>query len=197
MSYVTPKEASEKYKVSRETVRRWALKGKIKYKVTEGGHRRYLLEEKEPEIKREKIVYGRVSSKKQEPNLSNQLEVLKKRYPESSIISDIGSGINFKRPGFRKILDGVFNKTIGEVVVTYPDRFSRFGFELFQWIFESHGAKLISIKTGDEKSLEQELAEDLLSIITVFSSKYYGKRDYRKLLQENTNLPQFSAEKSI
>lgn len=181
MNYVTPKEAAEKLKVSRDTIRRWAIDGKIKHITTEGGHRRYLIEDKRKE-ERENIIYGRVSSKKQEGELLNQTKLLQDKYPKHTLIEDIGSGINFKRKGFRGILEKVFSKSIGEVVVAYPDRFSRFGFELFQWIFEQHGSSLKSINDEQERSEEQELAEDIMSIITVFSARYHGRRNYNKLL---------------
>lgn len=187
--YVNSKEARKKLNVSAQTLRRWANAGKIKYNTTEGGHRRYLIEEKKEEIKREKIIYGRVSSKKQEGELNNQIEFLKSKYPDYKLISDIGSGINFKRYGFKTILEGVVKGNIGEVVVSYSDRFSRFGFELFQWLFELHGATLKSINTEeDDRTPEQELSEDLMSIVTVFSSRYYGRRNYNKLLSENSDI---------
>jgi excisionase family DNA binding protein len=183
MSYVTPKEAAKKFKVTQETVRRWAISGKIKYTTTEGGHRRYLIKDEKKDQQKQRIIYARVSSKKQEGNLDNQIKFLKTRYPEHALIQDIGSGINYKRKGFKTILEGVFKGNIDEVVVSFPDRFSRFGFDMFQWIFEQHGAKLITYDST-KKSLEQDFAEDLMSIITVFSARYHGKRSYNKVLQK-------------
>jgi predicted site-specific integrase-resolvase len=149
--------------------------------LTKGGHRRYLISEgeKEEDFITTKVIYARVSSKKQKNDLDRQIEYLKQRYPTHKIVSDAGSGINFGRPGFKKVLDGVFRGTISEVVVTQRDRFTRFGYELFEWIFEEHNARLIYIDATEPKGENEELAEDLMAIITVFSSRYYGKRRYR------------------
>jgi predicted site-specific integrase-resolvase len=186
--YVLPKEASEYYGVSDNALRMWANDGRIKHITTKGGHRRYLLESKEPtdnntteehqEHIRQKIIYSRVSSGKQRDDLKRQSEYLKSKYPDHRVISDIGSGINFKRTGFKRILEGIFKGTISEVVVAHKDRFTRFGYDLFEWIFQQHGAELICDKetTGDPKD---ELSEDLMAIITVFTARYHGKRKYK------------------
>jgi len=195
--YVTPKEAIKYYKVSEQALRSWANTGKIQYYTTKGGHRRYLLPTEnttnelgdvtgEAEQHRKKIIYARVSSQKQKGDLGRQIEFLKTKYPDYQVISDIGSGINFDRKGFKNILDGVFKGTISEVVVTHRDRFTRFGFELFEWIFQQHNSQLLSDQT-DNKNAQEELSEDLLSIITVFTARYYGKRKY-KILSENPNI---------
>lgn len=133
-----------------------------------------------------KIIYARVSSQKQKGDLSRQIEFLRTKYPDYQVISDIGSGINFERKGFKNILEGVFKGTISEVVVTNRDRFTRFGFELFEWIFQQHNSQLLADQT-DNKNAQEELSEDLLSIITVFTARYYGKRRY-KILSENQNI---------
>jgi predicted site-specific integrase-resolvase len=179
--YVNPKKATEYYKVSEQCLRIWANQGKIKYILTKGGHRRYLIPsgEKEEKIVTTKVVYARVSSRKQKGDLENQIEYLRQKNPNHKIISDTGSGINFERPGFKRILDGVFKGTIEEVVVTQRDRFTRFGYELFEWIFQEHNARLICIDSTEPKGENEELSEDLMAIITVFSSRYYGKRRYR------------------
>ena len=179
--YVKPKEASKYYNVSDNALRTWATSGKIKYITTEGGHRRYLINNtleptKQPEYK--KIIYARVSSKKQGDDLTRQSDYLKTKYPGHILITDIGSGINFERPGFKRILEGVFNGGIQEVVVAHKDRFSRFGYSLFEWIFKQHNSKLIC-DTESDSDESKELSEDLMAIITVFTSRYYGKRKYK------------------
>ncbi len=180
--YVKPKQATKYYNVSENTLRTWSTSGKIKYIKTEGGHRRYFIETKteqpikEPECK--KIIYARVSSKKQRDDLVRQSGFLQQKYPSHTLITDIGSGINFERSGFRRILEGVFNGGIQEVVVAHKDRFSRFGYTLFEWIFKQHNSKLIC-DTESELEENQELSEDLMAIITVFTARYYGKRKYK------------------
>jgi len=188
--YVTPKEASKHYNVSEQALRTWSIQGKIKYFTTKGGHRRYCISDTNDECKNvpvEKIIYARVSSKKQQGDLDRQIQFLKTRYPGYIIVSDIGSGINFKRKGFKSVLERVFKGTVKEVVVAKRDRFTRFGFDLFEWIFSQHNALLLSDQTGPEDIPETELSDDLMAIITVFSARYYGKRKY-KILQENKDL---------
>jgi len=179
MSYVNPKEASEYYKVSKNTLRTWSNKGKIKYTTTKGGHRRYLLENKQIPIKQIKVIYSRVSSKKQQGDLVRQTNYLKNKYPNHIVYSDIGSGINFERPKFKKVLEGVFKGCITEVVVAHKDRFTRFGYSLFEWIFKQHNAVLLCDQPKSTE-IKNELSEDLMSIITVFTARYYGSRKYKK-----------------
>lgn len=188
--YVTPKKAVEFYGVSDNTLRYWSNEGRIKYITTQGGHRRYLLEQPGQPIQeptRQNIIYARVSSKKQESDLSNQVEYLKSKYPGYTVITDIGSGINYKRPGFKRILEGLFQGNIREVVVSHRDRFTRFGYELFEWIFSEHNSQLISDSTSTE-SEQDELSEDIMAIITVFAARYHGKRKYNKRIAHGTLL---------
>ena len=185
--YVTPKEASKHFSVSDQALRSWAKDGKIKFTVTEGGHRRYYIRtENTVRQPGERVVYARVSSKKQEGDLCRQVEFLQAKYPGCRVVSDIGSGINFKRKGFRAILEGLFRGAVQEVVVAKRDRFTRFGFDLFEWIFEQHGAQLLSDQ-ADIETNENELADDLMAIVTVFSARYYGRRKYN-VLKENQDL---------
>ena len=141
-NYVSPKEAAKILSVSNDTLRRWAQTGKIKTIRTKGGHRRYFIDR--PKTKKGNFIYARVSSKKQKDNLKNQIAFLKNKYPKHILVKDIGSGINFKRRGFRSILEKLFDGDVKEVVVTSEDRFSRFGFELFEYIFKKFNARLIS-----------------------------------------------------
>ena len=188
--FVTSREAQEIYKVKEQTLRDWANANKINYITTTGGHRRYCVVK--PQEHKKNIIYARVSSKKQENDLSRQISYLQKRYPDYELVKDIGSGINHKRPGFRRILEQVFKKSIGEVVVTSGDRFSRFGKELFEWIFEQFGAKLTIVDRNRYKTSQEELAEDLMEIITVFSARYYGRRKYTN--KKTEVLPEQGAE---
>lgn len=182
--YVKPTEASKFFNVSENALRQWANEGKIKYNTTKGGHRRYFIEnegysKENPEIERIKIIYARVSSAKQRDDLDRQSEYLKTKYPTHKLITDVGSGINFERSGFKRILEGVFKGTIEEVVVAHKDRFTRFGFSLFQWIFSQHNSKLLYDEEQQQTSNEQELSDDLMAIVTVFSARYHGKRKYK------------------
>jgi predicted site-specific integrase-resolvase len=101
----------------------------------------------------------------------------KSKFPKYSVITDIGSGINYKRKGFQTILDRLFSNNIKEVVIVYPYRFSRFSFELFQSIFTKFGATLRFFKSTIS-SPEDELLSDIMEVLTVFTARYYGKRKY-------------------
>jgi excisionase family DNA binding protein len=180
MNYLTPREASFLYNVSQETLRDWANTGKIEWCKTEGGHRRYKRIEQTtfPKV-RYSVIYARVSSKKQEGDLQRQIEFIKQKCPNHKVIQDIGSGINSKRQGFRWILDQLFRRNIKEVVVSSADRFSRLGSDLFKWIFEKFDAKLIVLADEQAKTSNEELSEELLEIITVFTARYHGSRKYK------------------
>ena len=167
----TPKQLTEKLGVSRETLRRWEVAGQLKAVKTAKGHRRYLYDEAP---KKQKIIYARVSSHKQQEDLERQIASLQKRYPKHTVLSDIGSGLNFKRKSLLKLLEFVFKGDVSEVVVAHRDRLSLFGFELFEFIFKQHGAIL---KVVDNTEVSPD-SEDLMSLITEFSSRYYGSRKY-------------------
>ena len=185
MSYVKPGEAAVFYNISVSSLRNRANAGEIKFIITDGGHRRYYI--KEINHERRKCVYARVSSKKQSEDLQRQVQFLSQSYPTHEVITDIGSGINYKRPGFKAILAGLFHGDIEEVVVATPDRFSRLGAnELFAWIFEQFEAKLIFVSDSDDScDFETGLGSDLMEIITVFNTRYHGKRKYSKQKDKN------------
>ena len=140
------------------------------------------------------ILYSRVSSKKQENDLARQIDFLQNfRSAEESkcgkgefiIISDIGSGINFKRKGIKTILDYCLQGIIGEVVIAHRDRLARFGFEIFKELITKAGGKPTVIDDQTNKSTEQELAEDLLSIVHIYSCRQMGKRSYSNQNRKN------------
>ena len=175
-----PHELAAKLNVSEETLRRWEKIGKITAIRTEGGHRRYKIKEDilPPEDTRRNIVYARVSSKKQEGDLQNQIKYLQDKYKGYTVISDIGSGLNFKRKGLKTILELLINGNIKELVVTHKDRLVRFGFDLLHELFQLKRSILTVMHDDDNSDPANELTDDLMSIITVFSSRYYGKRKY-------------------
>ena len=184
--FVNASKAQEFYGVTLDTLREWDKKGKIETVRTSGGHRRFFVPEKNDG---KKIIYARVSSKKQSDNLDNQIKYLQSKYPTYELISDIGSGINFERKGFRKILEQLFSNNIQTVVVTSKDRLCRFGIELFEYIFQRFGARLEILDSNEyePKSPNEELADDLLSIVTVFTTKYHGRRNYKKKITSDSS----------
>jgi predicted site-specific integrase-resolvase len=146
---------------------------------------------------RKKICYARVSSRGQKSDLQNQIALLKTKYPDSEIISDYGSGLNFRRKGLQKIMDLAHKGELQEVVVTYKDRLCRFGFELFEYILETQSNAKIMVLCHNSTSKESELATDLLSIITVFSARMHGLRKYKKQIKEDESLFQEGIQTEI
>lgn len=177
MNVYKPKQLADKLKVSRETLRLWSTQGKIETTKTEGGHRRYIYNEDKNETKF-KFIYARVSSKKQEADLERQIKFLQKLYPKYKVISDTGSGLNFNRKGLNYILEAVVEGSVAEIVVAYKDRLCRFGFELIENLCKYFKTTLTIVNNNNNKSTTTELAEDLLSIITVFTARFYGQRKY-------------------
>lgn len=178
---------AEKIGVSVQTLRNWDSSGKLKpAKVTDGGTRYYSDSQlrkylNEPVFKVPRVIIGycRVSSHKQKDDLERQIEnvktyMLAKGY-QFSLITDIGSGINYTKPGFKKLLDSITSGEVDKVVILYKDRLLRFGFEIIEFICAKFGTE-IEIIDNTEKTEQQELVEDLIQIITVFSCRLQGKR---------------------
>jgi predicted site-specific integrase-resolvase len=197
------------------TIRKYADAKQIQCYVTPTGYRKYNRECLEklctagvsdaPLQQNEKInfIYSRVSSRKQMDDLLRQTEYLRQRRPEYASyvsITDVASGINFKRKGLQTILDACLQGTVGELVVAHRDRLCRFGFELIESIVTKAGGKITVLDNDGNKSGEQELAEDLLSIIHVYSCKQMGKRSYSNRaakISQNQIETQLSSENNI
>lgn len=107
------------------------------------------------------------------------------RYPDHEIIKDIGSGINFKRKGLQKIIELAINGELEEIVITYKDRLCRIGYDLLEFIFEKYSKTKIIIVNDEFKLPHQEITEDLIEIITVYSSKIHGTRSYKNEEKKN------------
>lgn len=147
-----------------------------------------------------KIGYCRVSTPNQKNNLENQEEYLRsytnaKGVILDEVLTDIGSGIDYNRKNFNKILELVEAKEVSEIYVTYKDRFVRFGFEWFNNFCEKHGAKII-ILNQPSTSPEQELAEDLLNIATVFSTRNHDLRKYKTEINKDLKKTNEQKEKT-
>jgi len=183
-----PFEAAKLLNVTVRTLFNWEASGKIKCIRTNGNHRRYILssfpnfeefEEKEnlKQAAKRKVCYCRVSSAPQKEDLERQVEFFKREYPDHEIIRDIGSGLNFKRKGFKSLLESAIDGDIKEIVVTHKDRLCRFGFELFETVLEKSNGRIV-VLNHEKTSPEKELVDDLISIVTVFSSRLYGLRSH-------------------
>lgn len=191
MKYVTPRKAAESLGVSISTLRRWDSEGKIKSIRTPGGQRRFCIEEYEEEAK-PTVLYARVSTPGQKDDLSRQVKFLQSKYPEGELVTEVGSGLNFKRRKFLTILERIYQKDLGKLVIAYSDRLVRFGFPLVEWICKQGECELVVLNER-KLSPEQELVEDILSILHCFSSRLYGLRKYKsqvkKSIQEKESEP--------
>lgn len=184
--YLRPEEASKILKVTVRTLENWESSGKIRCIRTKGGHRRFLWEDIVSKVEggdtskidsfKESFIYCRVSTASQKEDLERQVDLLRSKYPDFKIIKDIGSGINFKRKGFNTILDSAIKGNLKTLVVTHRDRLCRFGFEFFERIIREYSNGEIVVLNSEKTSPEKELVDDLISIITVFSSRIYGLR---------------------
>ena len=179
--WVLNKKACEFYGVTGNTLRSWASKDKIKFKRIPSGNRVYWIPRKGITgniTQRHKYIYARVSSSKQRNDLVRQSEKLRNKYPDYTLVTDIGSGLNYKRRGLLKLLEQSNKRLIECIVVSSKDRLCRFGFELLEWQFLQNNTKLVVLEDTD-KTPEQEFTEDILAILQVFACRWNGKRRYR------------------
>ena len=189
-TYVPNHVAKESLGVNDQTLRGWCERGWIDTIRTPAGQRLYNVKKfvetnrvsnqsVEDFIDKKKFVYCRVSSAGQKDDLERQVSFMQDRLPNHTVVTDIGSGLNFKRKGLQAILEQLFKGLVAEVVIAHKDRLCRFGFDLLEWIFKQHHCKLVVLDQRNP-SIEQELAEDLISIVHVFSCRINGKRKYTK-----------------
>ena len=197
MKYYSSKDVTKILGVTAQTLRNWDKEGKLKPSYTKSNGYRYYSEDvilsytQERKTKKDVnvVLYARVSSKKQQDDLERQISNLKEyakdKYEKYDVISDIGSGINYEKPGLKKLIEMINKKQVDIIVVLYKDRLLRFGFELVEYVAKLNNVKIEVIDKID-KNQDQELVEDLVQIITVFSCKLQGKRKKKtkELLQK-------------
>jgi predicted site-specific integrase-resolvase len=121
---------------------------------------------------------------------------MREKFPQAEIIQDIGSGLNFKRKGLNSILGRLLRKDKLTVVVAHKDRLARFGTEIIEFLISENGGELM-VLDKNELSPSQELTQDLLAILTVFSCRMHGLRRYSKQIEEDKNLSNELPEESI
>jgi predicted site-specific integrase-resolvase len=177
-----------------KTLQGWDRTGRLIAKRTITGRRYWLKKDLDEYLglsgdKTKRIVaYCRVSSQAQKPDLKNQREIMEEFCVNSGkanveYVIEIGGGLNFKRSKFLNIVDDICNEKIAEIIVAHKDRFCRFGFELLEHLAKTHGC-VITVINVEKLSPEQEMVQDLMTIIHCFSSRLYGLRNYRKALKE-------------
>jgi len=185
MSSLTPRQAAELLGVTVKTLHRWEESGKIKSTRTVGGHRRYNIADLIGNKTGSELTvgYARVSSHDQKDDLTRQVIVLEsycaKQGWEFEIIQDLGSGMNYKKKGLIRLIKLITSYQVQRLVLTHKDRLLRFGSDLIFTLCESFGTEVIIINRSDDSTFEEDLAADVLEIITVFSARLYGSRSHK------------------
>ena len=189
--------AAKELGVTRETLRRWEAAGKIEVERTPNGHRRYDLAKLHsilpPKVPSERITlaYARVSSQDQKDDLRTQVALLESFCAANGwsyeVVQDLGSGMNYNKRGLRQLIKRICAGEIGHLVITHKDRLLRFGAEIVFGLCEEFNVEVTIINHSEKPiSYEEELARDVLEIITVFSARLYGShsRRNRKLMEK-------------
>ncbi len=184
-------EAARILGVTVDTLRRWEAAGKIQAERTPGGHRRYdvdkirgIARNRSPDLsKRMTLGYARVSSRDQKDDLKRQAEVLSEYCARQGwvyeVIEDLGSGMNYNKKGLRLLIKRICSGEVGRLVILHKDRLLRFGSELVFAMCEQFETEVVIVNRSEDKSCEEDLAQDMLEIITVFSARLYGSHSHK------------------
>ena len=182
-----PKEVCEKLGISYTTLRDYVRRGYIKPVLTPGGKWRFKEEDVERLIgvvrSRKVVLYARVSSGNQRDDLERQVRALEEwarsnNIVDYEVVTDVGSGLNEDRKGFKKILRLAVERKISRIVVAYPDRLVRFGFKTVEELLRAFGVEIV-VLNHEDKDVREELVEDLITIISHFAGKLYGMRSHK------------------
>ena len=198
MSSLTAKQAADLLGVTVRTLHRWEQQGKVKSTRTAGGQWRYetvdLLGGKNDSSLT--VAYARVSTHAQKEDLKRQVQILEafcaKQGWSFEVIQDLGSGINYRKKGLIRLIKLITTHQVERLVLSHKDRLLRFGSELVLILCEMFGTEVIIINRSDDSSLEEDLAQDVLEIITVFSARLYGSRSHKnkKIVQQLRDIAQ-------
>ena len=182
-------KAAKELGVHPETLRRWEKQGKIVVERTPTGFRRYdlaklrgLAPHKAPST-RTTLLYARVSSHDQKDDLARQVVLLESFAAANGwtyeVLQDLGSGLNYHKKGLRQLIRRICSDEVGRLVLTHKDRLLRFGSELVFALCEHFGTEVIIINASEDASCEEELVQDVLEMITVFSARLYGSGSHK------------------
>ena len=187
---VSIREAARELGVWPETLRRWEAEGKIEPPMrTPGGRRRYdlaklrgLSAHKAPSS-RQTLLYARVASHDQKEDLVRQVALLESFSAANGwtyeVLQDLGSGLNYHKKGLRLLIKRICSGEVGRLVITHKDRLLRFGSELVFSLCEQFGTEVVIVNASEDSSFEEELVQDVLEMITVFSARLYGSRSHK------------------
>ena len=202
-------DAAKVLGVSKSTMRRWEEEGRLKPERTPGGHRRYRSEDlgqmvhhPMPTAGRVTIAYARVSSHDQTADLEREAILLsefctRNGWPHE-VIRDRGSGLNYHKKGLRALLQRIMRNDVERLVIAHKDRLLRFGAELVFAICEEFQTEVVIVNKTEAMSYEEDLTQDVLEIITVFSARLYGARSpkNKKLIERMKEVAQDDADKA-
>ncbi|WMT50594.1 MAG: IS607 family transposase [Ferroplasma sp.] len=179
----TIREACDILQIDATTLRRWDREGKIHCIRLSNNFRRVPEEEINRILgiksNRTDAIYARVSSNGQKNDLYNQINRLKSLHPDALVYSDVRSGLKFNRKGFIELLNMIEDNKINNIYITHKDRLARFGFDLIEDICRIHNTRIIEVEGEEIQSANEELTNDLISIITSFSARLYGIRSQK------------------
>lgn len=186
------KEVMDLLRISRPTLSKYVKDGDIKVIQLPNG--RYDYEEESVfklfnnGVERKTYIYARVSTPKQKKDLDNQVEILKQfcfsnGYKIHGVYSEVASGISFeKRKEFFNMLDDIIKGRVEKIVITYKDRLSRVGFDLFHYLFKKYNCEIVVVsEVSNEKLDSQEIFEEIVSLLHCYSMKLYNKRRVQKI----------------
>ena len=184
--------------ISVKTLQRWEREGRLIPAARTDSNRRLYTESQLREFQGIRqsggvtparlVAYCRVSSAAQKPDLANQRRVLEefvvaKGLANVEFIEEVGGGLNFKRKQFLALMDAIGRREIKTLILAHRDRLTRFGFEWFEHFAKTHGCEVL-VLNQERLSPEQEMVQDLMTIVHGFSSRLSGLRHYRKKLDE-------------
>lgn len=192
-----PHEFAELLNISVKTLQRWDREGILNAFRTPTNRRYYTYEqylEYKGITKNEKkvVIYTRVYTSNQKDDLKNQVEFLKqyanaKGIIVDEVIEDYGSGLNYNRKKWNKLLDECMLSEIGTIIIANKDRFIRFGYDWFERFLSKFNVKLIVVN-NETLSPNEELVQDIISILHIFSCRIYGLRKYKRKIREDEDV---------
>jgi predicted site-specific integrase-resolvase len=194
MSYVKLREACARTGLHPHTLRKYADTGVIHSIRTPSGQRLFDIDSFVGDRRsKQVVVYARVSSRKQQDDLERQIAYLKSKEPHAEVITDIASGLNFKRKGLKTLLERSLQGDQLIVVVAHRDRLARFGFDLIEWLIERNGGQVVVLSKSAHTSTTDELLQDLLAVLSVFAARMPGLTKYRDQIAQDTTLSDSAA----
>lgn len=197
MAIYKPKEMAKKLNVTVRTLQRWDRIGKLPAKRSPT-NRRYYTDDQllqflgKPQDNRKTVAYARVSTYGQKDDLRDQIAFIRQYANGKGIIldetiTDIGSGLNYNRKKWNQLMHDVEKGKIKTIFITYKDRFIRFGFDWFERFCNEHNTEIVILNNPDT-SPNQELVDDVINIIHVFSCRLYGLRKYKNKIKHDKSL---------